>query len=369
MDVPFVDLSRLPAERDQAVRDAVLRVLEHRRFILGDEVDAFESAMSSRLDGAHVIGTSSGTDALVVALMALGVGPGDRVLTTPFSFFATAGAIARVGATPVFGDIEPDTFHLDLSRIDDIDRANLRAAIPVHLFGDVMDLDPLRMWAGEEVRILEDAAQAINGADTKGRLAGTVGDAGAFSFFPTKNLGACGDAGMVVTRDAAIAATIRCLRAHGQIACYRHAEIGGNFRLDALQAAGLAASLSWLDGMTEPRRANAGGYLGRIEAAGLLDGRLVPPRWHDRHTYHQFVVRIPERRDAVAEGLSARGIGCSVYYPVPFHLQPCFADVAQGAGAFPEAERACEEVLALPIFPGLTAEEQDAVVGGLADLL
>ena len=369
MEVPFVDLARLPVERDRAVRDAVMRVLEHRRFILGDEVDGFESAMAARLDGAHVIGTSSGTDALLVALMAFGVGSGDRVLTTPFSFFATAGAVARLGATLVFADIEPETFHLDLSRLDGVDRTRLRAAIPVHLFGDMMDLDPLRSWAGEEVRVLEDAAQAIAAVDVKGRMAGTVGEAGAFSFFPTKNLGACGDAGMVVTRDEELAGTLQRLRGHGQTTRYHHAEIGGNFRLDALQAAALAASLPWLDGLTEARRVNAGGYLGRLEVAGLLDGRLVPPRWHERHTYHQFVIRIPERRDAVAEGLRARGVGCAVYYPVPFHLQPCFAGAGYGRGDFPESERACDEVLALPVFPGLTGSEQDAVVAGLSELL
>lgn len=369
MEVPFIDLTRVPAERDQAVRQAVLRVLEHRQFILGEEVTAFESAMSERLGGARVIGVSSGTDALLVALMAFGIRPGDRVLTTPFSFFATAGVVARLGATPVFLDIDPETFQLDLSRLDSVDRTNLRAVIPVHLFGDVMDLEPLRTWAGDDVHILEDAAQAIGAVDPHGRIAGTVGELGAFSFFPTKNLGACGDAGMVVTHDATLASRVERLRGHGQTSRYHHAEVGGNFRIDAVQAAALAASLPWLDPIRESRRANARGYLDRMEAAGLSDGRLVPPRWNERHTYHQFVIRIPERRDAVMEGLRDRGIGCAVYYPAPFHLQPCFEGLGHGPGAFPESELACAEVLALPIFPGLTGAEQDAVVAGLLEML
>ncbi|MAG32373.1 MAG: transcriptional regulator [Deltaproteobacteria bacterium] len=369
MNVPFVDLGRLPAERDAAVRDAVLRVLDHRRFILGPEVLGFERAMADRVDGAHVIGVSSGTDALLLALMALDVGPGDRIVTTPFSFFATAGVVARLGARPVFVDIEPRSFGLDASGLADVERTDVKAIIPVHLFGDVIDLDPIAAWAGPGVAVLEDAAQAIGAVDVRDRVAGTIGAMGTFSFFPTKNLGACGDAGMVVTRDDGLAARLRRLRGHGQTEKYLHAEIGGNFRLDAMQAAALAASLPWLDELQRARRRNAERYLDAMTARGLGE-RVVLPRLHERHTAHQFVVRVPGgRRDDVLAGLRECGIGAAVYYPHPFHLQPCFAYLGYGAGDFPEAERAAQEVLALPIFPGLTEPEQTAVVAALDALV
>jgi len=325
--------------------------------------------MSAQLDDAHVVGVSSGTDAPLIGLMALGLGPGDKVVTTPFSFFATAGVVARVGATPVFCDIDAATFQLDTALLGDIDKESVKAVIPVHLFGDVLDLTPVLEWAGDEITVFEDAAQAIGARDGAGRPAGTVGAMGAFSFFPTKNLGAVGDAGMIVTRDASRAEHLRCLRTHGQTGRYHHPEIGGNFRIDAIQAAALRASLPWLDRFTEGRRENGRRYLDLMTDVGLNDGRVILPRDHDRHTYHQFVIRIPERRDAVAAGLKERGIGCAVYYPEPFHMQPCFGDLGYGLGAFPAAERSCREVLALPIFPGLLPEEQDAVVAALCEVL
>lgn len=367
MTVPFMDLGRVPAGQDRAVREAVLRVLDHRHYILGREVEAFEAAMAARLGGVPVVGVSSGTDALLLALMALGVGPGDRVVTTPFSFFATAGVVVRLRARPVFVDIEPRAFGLDVRRLADLDRTGVKAAIPVHLFGDTIDLDPVLAWAGDDVAVVEDAAQAIGGTDARGRVAGTVGAMGAFSFFPTKNLGSIGDAGMLVTRDAALAERLRRLRGHGQTARYLHAEVGGNFRLDAIQAAALAATLPFLDAATAARRRHAAGYLERFAAAGLLDGRIVPPEIHARHTVHQFVIRVPGgRRDAVLAALRERGVGAAVYYPVPFHLQPCFRDLGYREGGFPEAERASREVLALPVFPGLTGAELDEVVSALA---
>lgn len=374
MNVPFIDLTRSDPARDEAVEAAVLRVLEHRRFILGPEVEAFEERMGAHLDGAHVIGVSSGTDALLVGLMAAGVGHGDRVVTTPFSFFATAGVISRLGATPVFCDIDPVTMQIDPARLASMSKDGVRVVIPVHLFGDLLPLDEIDAWAGDDVVVVEDAAQAIGARDAEGRPAGTVGAMGAFSFFPTKNLGALGDAGMVVTRDDELAEKLRCLRAHGQTSRYHHEYIGGNFRIDALQAAALAASLPWLEEITQARQANGRRYHDLFAEAGFDDGRLIAPRHHDRHTYHQFVVRIPgdgdaRRRDAVAAGLRHRGIGCAVYYPEPFHLQPCFRSLGYERGSFPEAELACAEALALPIFPGLRAEEQEAVVAGLRDVL
>jgi dTDP-4-amino-4,6-dideoxygalactose transaminase len=370
MAVPFVDLSRFDPGRDEAIRDAVLRVLGHRRFILGEEVSAFEDAISAALlDGAFAVATSSGTDALLLALMALGVGPGDRVLTTPFSFFATAGVIALRGATPVFLDLQPDGFSMDLSRLDEVDRGGLKAVVPVHLFGDVMDLEPLLAWAGDSVAIVEDAAQALGARDLGGRAAGTVGTMGASSFFPTKNLGAVGDAGMLVTRDDALAARLRRLRAHGLVGPYVHGEVGGNFRMDAIQAAALRASLPYLDALVAARRAAAKGYLDRFHERGLT-GRLGVPDIHPRHTVHQFVVRVPNgRRADVQAGLMKRGIGFGIYYPVPFHLQPCFASLGGAPGDFPNAEQAAAEVLALPVFPGITQEEQDEVVQALVELL
>jgi len=368
MPVPLVDLSRLPEERDHAIREAVLRVLDHRRYILGPEVEAFEAAMAPVVDGAHVIGVSSGTDALLIALMALGVGRGDRVVTTPFSFFATAGVVSRLGATPVFVDIEPRSFGLDPEGLGKIPQDGVSAVLPVHLFGDVADLSSFLDWAGD-IPVLEDAAQAIGGRDPAGRVAGTIGTLGAFSFFPTKNLGACGDAGMVVTRSSEFADQLRRLRSHGQTDRYRHGEVGGNFRLDAVQAAALAASLPWLEFLTDSRRSNARGYLDRCGARGL-DGRIGLPWIHDRHTAHQFVIRIPDgRRDAVREGLKEREVASEIYYPLPFHLQPCFAALGHGPGDFPEAERAADEVLALPVFPGLRPGELDAVVEALDDLV
>lgn len=368
MAVPLVDLGRMPREYGDATRAAIDRVLTHRQFVLGDEVRDFEAAMGEHL-GVPCLGVSSGTDALLLGLLTLGIGPGDEVLTTPFSFLATAGVIARVGARPRFLDIDPTTFELDITRLEEVERGDIRAIMPVHLFGHVMDLDPVFAWAGDDVVVFEDAAQALGAKDAAGRPGGTRGALAGFSFFPTKNLGAFGDAGLLAVGDPEVYERARRLRSHGQVGVYRHEEVGGNFRLDALQAAVLGAALPFLDGFCATRRRNAQGYLARLEAAGLLDGRVVPPRCDANHSMHQFVVRIPGgRRDAVREGLKERGIGSAVYYPIPFHLQPCFRDLGFARGDFPQAERAAEEVLALPIFPGLTAREIDEVVEALQDL-
>jgi dTDP-4-amino-4,6-dideoxygalactose transaminase len=365
MTVPFMDLARAMGSFSAEAKDAVLRVLDHRQFILGKEVEAFERAMGDALGGVHVVGMSSGTDALLAGLMALGVRAGDRVLTTPFSFFATAGTIARLGAKAVFVDVEPKHHGLDLSRASRADLASVKAIVPVHLFGHVLDVDHVSERA-PGIPILEDAAQAIGATDAKGRAGGTVAAIGAFSFFPTKNLGGAGDAGMAVTRDPKLFETLKLLRAHGQTSQYQHAVIGGNFRLDAIQAAFLGAALPRLAALTEARRENAARYGRLLAEAALLDGRIVAPEIGPGHSVHQYVVRVTGgRRDAVQAALKARGVGSMVYYPTPFHLQECFRDLGYGRGAFPEAERAAAEVLALPIFPGLTPSEQREVVDAL----
>jgi dTDP-4-amino-4,6-dideoxygalactose transaminase len=369
LTVPFIDLGRAMAPFEAAVREAVLRVLGHRQFILGKEVEAFEQAMSKELGGASVVGMSSGTDALLAGLMALGVTMNDRVITSPFSFFATAGTITRLGARPVFVDIEPVHFGIDMATARKADLDGAKAVVPVHLFGHVMDIEAMRKATGS-LPILEDAAQAIGARDAAGRIGGTVGSIGAFSFFPTKNLGAAGDAGMAVTRDARIHEKLKTLRAHGQISQYEHAIIGGNFRLDAIQAAVLLAALPHLEALTASRRENAARYDALLREAELLDGRVVPPTAGAGHSFHQYVVRIGGgRRDEVQAALKARGVGSMVYYPTPFHLQECFKDLGYRKGSFPESERAAAEVLALPIFPGLRPSEQAEVVLALKQSL
>jgi dTDP-4-amino-4,6-dideoxygalactose transaminase len=360
--VPFMDMTRATAAFAADWRAAALRVLEHKQFILGREVDAFETAVSAELDGAFAVGMSSGTDALLAGLMALGVKRGDRVLTSPFSFFATAGTITRTGAVPVFADIEPLHFGLDVAKLSGVRRDGLTCVVPVHLFGHASDLDPLLKWA-DGIPVLEDACQAIGSRDARGRVAGTVASIGAFSFFPTKNLGAAGDAGMAVTRDPKLRDSLKLLRAHGQSQQYHHAVIGGNFRIDAMQAALLAAALPHLKAQNAARRANADRYGALLKEAGLLDGRVVAPTIDAGHSVHQYVLRVTGgRRDAVQAKLKERGVGSMVYYPSPFHLQECFKDLGYRKGDFPETERACAEVLALPIFPGLTVAEQEEVV-------
>jgi dTDP-4-amino-4,6-dideoxygalactose transaminase len=370
MKVPFMDLGRAPPGLEEAVLAAVRRVLGHRQYILGPEVEAFEALASRELEGAWAIGVSSGTDALLAILMALGIGPGDRVLTTPFSFFATAGVVRRLGARPVFADVEPRHLGLDPARVAELPPGSVKAAIHVHLFGHADDLDPIRAWCGDRVPLVEDAAQAIASRDASGRLAGLQGAAGAWSFFPTKNLGALGDAGLVATRDEELAQAIRRLRAHGQSSQYRHEVVGGNFRLDAIQAAALAAAWPCLPELNAARRRNAHRYSELFREAGLGPERIRLPEIDQGHTVHQFVVRIGGGlRDAVQERLRASGVQSMVYYPIPFHLQPCFRDLGHRKGDFPEAERAASEVLALPVFPGLTEAEQAQVVQALREAL
>ncbi len=359
----MLDLRAQYASIRAEVDAAMARVVESQRFILGPEVEALEGEIAAYCGCTYAVGVSSGTDALLAALMALGVGPGDEVITTPFTFAATATAIARLGARAVFVDLEPRTFNVDVTRVADAMTPRTRAIVPVHLYGQMAEVLALREIAGD-VPVVEDAAQAI-GAEQDGRRAGSVGRAGALSFFPSKNLGAFGDGGMVLTSDAALAERVRVLRSQGQRARHEVVEIGGNFRLDALQAAVLRVKLRHLDAWTEARQRNAARYAELLASASVPVTMPVtlPGR---RHVFNQLVVRVP-RRDALRAHLAARGIASEVYYPTPLHLQPAFAAWGGEPGDFPEAERASREVLALPVYPELTEDQIGEVVGAIRD--
>ncbi len=346
---------------------AITRVCDSQQFILGPEVEALERELAACTGAAHAITVSSGTDALVAALMALGIGHGDEVITSTFSFFATAGSIARVGATPVFVDIDPVTFNIDPAAVRRAVTSRTRAIMPVHLYGLCADLDPIMEAANSKgIAVIEDAAQAI-GATYKSRQAGAIGTIGCFSFFPSKNLGAFGDAGFMTTNDPALGNEIRLLRNHGAEPKYFHKRIGGNFRLDALQAAVLRVKLPHLEEWTAMRQRNAARYGTLFASAGLTDRITLPTIPVDRgHIFNQYVIRVAERGH-VRRVLDDRGIGTEIYYPVPFHLQECFASLGHRRGDFPHAEAAADSVLALPIYPELTMEQQSAVVAALGD--
>jgi dTDP-4-amino-4,6-dideoxygalactose transaminase len=350
--VPLLDLGEQNRPLAAALVEAVTRVIASGSFILGPEVEAFERGLGEALGVAHAIGLSSGTDALLVALMALHVGPGDEVVTTPFSFFATAGCIARLGARPVFADIEPDTFNLDPAAAAAACGPRTRAVIPVHLFGRPATLPAVR------VPVIEDAAQSIGASPL-------AGAASCLSFFPSKNLGGCGDGGALCTDDVALADAVRLLRAHGGRPKYVHQVVGGNFRLDALQAAILRVKLPHLPRWTEARRTNAARYRALFAATPAMPPELTLPVDAPAHTYNQFVIRAP-RRDQLRAFLVAQGIGCEVYYPLSLALQPCFASLGHRDGQFPETDRACRETLALPIYPGLQEAQQARVVERIA---
>lgn len=368
-EVPLLDLGAQWATiRDEALA-AITRVCDSQRFILGAEVEAFEREIAAAIGVEHAVGMSSGTDALLAALMALKIGPGDEVITSTYSFFATAGSIARVGARPVLVDIDPVSFNLDPQAVASAVTSRTRAIMPVHLYGQCADMDALGAIAATAgVPIVEDAAQAI-GSRIGHRQAGTFGLSACFSFFPSKNLGAFGDAGMVTTHDAAMAVALRLVRNHGAEQQYFHRIVGGNFRIDALQAAVLRVKAPHLSGWTEGRRRNAARYRQLFADARLADRVGLPTELPGRyHIYNQYVVRVPDR-DRVKEALAARRIGTAIYYPVPFHLQECFAHLGYASGAFPHAEAAARETLALPIYPELTDAQQAAVVSALADAL
>jgi dTDP-4-amino-4,6-dideoxygalactose transaminase len=365
--VPLLDLQSQYATIRRDVQSAIERVCEAQQFIMGPEVEAFEREAAEVIGVRHAIGVSSGTDALLATMMALGIGPGDEVITPTFSFFATAGSVARVGARPVFVDVDPDTLMLTAPGVRRAITRRTRAILAVHLYGLCAEMDSLvRVANTAGVHLIEDAAQAI-GATCRGRQAGSFGVAGCFSFFPSKNLGAYGDAGLITTEDDALAARLRRLRNHGAESKYYHREIGGNFRLDAIQAAVLRVKLPHLSRWNERRRAHAATYRELFAAAGLADRVRLPQEPAGRtHTYHQFVIRVPDR-DRLRAHLAEREIGTEVYYPVPFHRQECFAGITPGDREFPQADAAAQEVLALPVYPELTHGQQAFVVDSIAE--
>ncbi len=383
MQVPLLDLKAQYAPLREQVEQAIREVCDSQRFVLGPKGNALESKVAEYSQCSHGIGISSGTDALLVALMALDVGAGDAVITTPFTFFATAGVIARLGARPLFCDIDERTFNLDPQAVTrfieehcDVDgdrlvhRASgsvIKALIPVHLYGQMADMDAFNGIARRyRLAVVEDAAQAIGSALADGRRAGSVGDLGCLSFFPTKNLGAFGDAGMCVTNDSGLAERLRVLRVHGSEPKYFHSLIGGNFRLDELQAAVLLIKLEKLDAWSAARQANAAHYGSLIESAGLKEWVSTPyENRGERHVFNQYVIRVPQR-DSVRAHLESRGIGTEIYYPLPLHEQRCFAYLGHEPDDFPVAHRAAAAVLALPVYPELTATQREYVVGELA---
>jgi dTDP-4-amino-4,6-dideoxygalactose transaminase len=382
MQVPLLDLKAQYRALESDVQAAIREVCETQQFVMGPRIVELERRIAEYSQARFGIGVSSGTDALLVALMALDIGPGDAVVTTPYTFFATAGVIARLGARPIFCDIDERTFNLSpeavaaflerrCERDGDalIDRGTggrVRAIMPVHLYGQVADIDGFRALAREHrLEIVEDAAQAIGAETADGRRAGSLGEIGCFSFFPTKNLGAFGDAGMCVTNDPALAEKLEILRIHGGRPKYYHAVIGGNFRLDEIQAAVLLVKLAYLDQWTAARQQNAAHYRELFEAAGLNDRVGLPEVRPGRHIFNQFVVRVPDR-DRLRAYLTEQRIGTEIYYPVSLHEQQCFAYLGYAPGDLPNASRAAAETLALPIYPELTAAQREHVVGRIA---
>ena len=377
MNVPLLDLQAQYLAIQQEIQQAVAEVFQSQHFILGPKVKACEEAIAQYSRCRFGVGVTSGTDALLICLMAENIGPGDEVITTPFTFFATVGSIVRAGAKPVFVDIDPVTYNIAADQIAAQITPRTRAIIPVHLYGQMADLDPILALAHKHgLIVIEDAAQAI-GAEYKGRRAGSLGHYGCFSFFPSKNLGGAGDGGMVVTNDPQRAEKLACLRAHGSKPKYYHKFVGGNFRLDALQAAVVTAKLKYLDQWTWARQNNAQRYLRGLERWGVaaissqayarkasrsLDAQCVTPAvcW-DRHIFNQFVIRVAQR-DALKAHLKQQGVETEIYYPVPMHLQECFRSLGYQAGQFPESEAAARETLALPIYPELTEEQIEYVV-------
>jgi dTDP-4-amino-4,6-dideoxygalactose transaminase len=369
--VPLLDLKRLDETLASQLRAAFERVLSSGHFILGPETQALEKELAAYCGAKHAIGVSSGTDALLLALMALDVGPGDEVICPTYTFFATAGAIWRLGAKPVFVDCSPESYNVEARHVERALTAKTKAVIPVHLFGQCAELDPiLAVCKKHGVAVVEDAAQAI-GSEYKGRRAGAFGEFGCFSFFPSKNLGALGDGGFVTANDDALAEKARILRTHGSKPKYYHKMVGGNFRLDELQAALLRVKLPRLDDWTAVRQRNAALYRQAFQAAGLVGKNISLPTEQPerRHIYNQFVIRVPGagKRDELKNFLTSRKIGCEIYYPVPMHLQECFSSLGVRAGALPAAESAAQETLAVPIFPELREDELHAVVSACAE--
>ncbi|HWQ70512.1 MAG TPA: DegT/DnrJ/EryC1/StrS family aminotransferase [Patescibacteria group bacterium] len=363
MRVPFFDLTGQYAAIKSEIRRTMDEVCDDQQFILGPRVRRLEDDVARYCGARYAVGVSSGTDAILLALMASGIGAGDEVITTPYTFIATAGSIARIGAKPVFVDIDPARFTIDSKLIADRITERTRAILPVHLFGRCAEMEPIRALAAQhKLAVIEDAAQAIGAEDSCGRRAGRIGLLGCFSFYPTKNLGAFGDGGMVITNDPSLASTLSALRNHGSSTKYLHSLLGGNFRLDELQAAILAVKLKRLDQWTEQRIANAERYDALFRTRGLDYRIRIPdiPK-NERHVFNQYVIRAP-RRDELSHFLDSRGIGYDIYYPVPLHLQTCFEYLGYKKGDMPASEQAARETLALPIYPELTTPMLEYVV-------
>lgn len=357
MQVPLLDLKAQYAAIKDEILAAVGEVLETQRCIGGPKVEELESQIAKASDCKFSVGTSSGTDAILNSLMSLCIGPGDEVITTPFTFFATAGCIVRTGAKPVFVDIDPETYNIDPAKIEAAVTEKTKAILPVHLYGQMADMDPIMDIAKKHnLVVIEDAAQSIT-STYKGKKAGSFGTTGCFSFFPSKNLGGIGDGGMIVTDDQAIYERMKIMREHGQKPQYHYLHIGGNFRLDAIQAAALLVKLPHLDQWSQARRDNAAYYDEKFKGTKVLTPYINP---ECVSIYNQYVVRVPNR-DKVLAHLKEKNIGCAVYYPVPLHLQECFKYLGYAAGDFPESEKAAKEVLALPVYPELTDEMKDFV--------
>ena len=372
LTVPILDLSRSFGEIKPEVLAAMERIFDAQSFILGHEVKTFEAHCDSYLGvpEGSCVGCASGTDALLLAMMSCDIKPGDEIITTPFTFFATSGTAARLGAVPVFADVDPVTYNIDIQQAMTKITPRTKAFLPVHLFGQMTPVEGIISELHERgIMMIEDTAQAFGAtrfADGGILRAGTVGDVGCFSFFPTKNLGGCGDGGMVVTRDKERADRLRRLRVHGSGTTYYHDEVGINSRLDAIQAAILDIKLSRLEAWNEERRKIADYYKLLFKTYDVQEFITAPVELAGNyHIYHQYVVRVREKRDALMEYLNAEGFGVRVYYPLPLHLQPCFAYLGYKAGDFPVSERLSREVLALPVFPGLKAEEQESLVSAM----
>ena len=370
MNVPLLDLKgQYLTMKDEIVKE-MLEVCESQRFILGPKVEKLESEVAQYCQAPYCCGVTSGSDALIIALMVEGIGAGDEVITTPFTFFATVGAIVRVGAKPVFADIDPVTFNIDPAKIEEKITSKTKAIIPVHLFGQSADMDPIMAIAKKHnLVVIEDGCQAI-GAEYKGKRVGSIGDYGCFSFFPSKNLGCFGDGGAVTAIDEEKSKLLKIFRNHGQSGTYIHDYVGGNFRLDALQAAVLSIKLRYLDSWSEARQKNAAHYRKLFAAAGL-DGQIALPQeaeYSTRHIYNQFCICVADgKRDALKQFLADNGVGCAVYYPLSLHLQNCFKELGGKIGDQPVSERITGEIMALPIYPESTDEMREYVVEKIAE--